>query len=124
MPYGSRPTRPRKPAFKSRPPRATAPIRDAAADASADAAPVRLQKALAAAGLGSRRKCEELILTGRVEVDRQVVLELGSRVDAARQEIRVDGVPIKPQRHVYFLVNKPVGVVSTNRDQAGRPRVI
>ena len=84
---------------------------------------MRLQKALAAAGLGSRRKCEEMILAGRVEVDRRVVLELGTRV-ALGQDIRVDGVPIKSQRQVYFLVNKPVGVLATNRDPSGRPRVI
>ena len=51
----------------------------------------RLQKVLAAAGLGSRRSCEELITQGRVEVDRKVVSELGARVDPLRQEIRVDG---------------------------------
>ena len=51
----------------------------------------RLQKVLAAAGLGSRRQCEELITTGRVEIDRKVITELGTRVDAASQEIRVDG---------------------------------
>lgn len=84
----------------------------------------RLQKVLAAAGFGSRRQCEEWIVTGRVEVDRQVVTELGTRVDPSRQEIRVDGVPIRKPRNVYYAVNKPVGVVSTNRDPAGRPRVV
>ncbi len=83
----------------------------------------RLQKVLAAAGLGSRRKCEELIVTGRVEVDRKVVMELGVRVDPARQEIRVDGVPLRQPRLVYYAVNKPPGVVCTTRDPAGRPRV-
>jgi 23S rRNA pseudouridine2605 synthase len=84
----------------------------------------RLQKVLAAAGLGSRRQCEELILAGRVEVDRQVVLELGSRVDPRRQAIRVDGQPLARPRRVHYLVHKPAGVVSTNSDPAGRPRVI
>ena len=83
----------------------------------------RLQKALAAAGLGSRRQCEELITAGRVEIDRRVVTELGTRVDAA-QEIRVDGVALRPAKLEYFAVNKPLGVVSTNRDPAGRPRVV
>ena len=86
--------------------------------------PERLQKLLAAAGLGSRRQCEELITAGRVEVDRRVVTELGTRVDAASEEIRVDGVPLRPAKLEYFAVNKPSGVVSTNRDPAGRPRVV
>jgi 23S rRNA pseudouridine2605 synthase len=89
-----------------------------------DAPGERLQKVLAAAGLGSRRACEELITAGRVEVDRQMVTELGTRVDPRRQEVRVDGEPIAQPRHVYFAVNKPPGVVSTNRDPQRRPRVI
>ncbi len=84
----------------------------------------RLQKVLAAAGLGSRRNCEELIRAGRVEVDRRVVRELGTRVAADRQEIRVDGTPITVSRKVYFLVNKPPGVVSTSHDPSGRPLVL
>jgi 23S rRNA pseudouridine2605 synthase len=84
----------------------------------------RLQKVLAAAGLGSRRQCEELILEGRVEIDHQVENRLGTRVDPHRQEIRVDGVALPRPRLVYYLVNKPPGVVSTSSDPAGRPRVI
>ena len=84
----------------------------------------RLQKVLAAAGIGSRRKCEQLILAGRVEVDRQVVTELGTRVDPAKDQIRVDGQRVPDQPRVYYLVNKPPGVVSTSRDPSGRPRVI
>lgn len=84
----------------------------------------RLQKLLAAAGLGSRRQCEELILAGRVEIDRQMVDELGVRADPETQEIRVDGEVVAPSRKVYYVVNKPEGVVSTNRDPSGRPRVI
>jgi 23S rRNA pseudouridine2605 synthase len=83
-----------------------------------------LQKVLAAAGLGSRRQCEEFIVDGRVEVDRQVVTKLGTRVDADEQEIRLDGVVLRPARRVYYAVNKPDGVISTNRDPSGRPRVI
>lgn len=79
---------------------------------------------LAAAGVASRRECENLITEGRVEVDGQVVDELGSRVDASRQEIRVDGEPLRLKRRSYYAVNKPRGVVSTARDPAGRPRVI
>jgi 23S rRNA pseudouridine2605 synthase len=83
----------------------------------------RLQKVLAAAGIASRRQCEEMILEGRVEVDRQVVTELGTRVDVGLQEIRVDGEALGQPKRVYFAVNKPEGVVSTSRDPAGRPRV-
>lgn len=83
----------------------------------------RLQKVLAAAGVGSRRKCEELIILGRVEVDRQVVSELGTRVQSG-QEVRLDGEVLKRSRPLYYAVNKPPGVVSTNYDQAGRPRVV
>ena len=79
---------------------------------------------LAAAGLGSRRQCEELITTGRVEVDRKVITELGTRVDASTQEIRVDGQPLPRTKLFYYAVNKPAGVVSTNSDPAGRTRVI
>ncbi|MGO8691240.1 MAG: pseudouridine synthase [Thermoguttaceae bacterium] len=74
--------------------------------------------------MGSRRQCEELISSGRVEVDRRVVTELGTRVDPASQEIRLDGETLSASRPVYYAVNKPSGVVSTNRDPAGRPRVI
>ena len=84
----------------------------------------RLQKVLAAAGIASRRECEQLITEGRVEVDGQVVSELGKRVDRQRQEIRVDGEPLPRPRLQYFAVHKPAGVVSTARDPAGRPRVI
>lgn len=84
----------------------------------------RLQKVLAAAGIASRRECEALILEGRVDVDRRVVTELGTRVDPQRQEIRVDGEALHRQKLVYFAVHKPVGYVSTSRDPAGRPRVI
>lgn len=84
----------------------------------------RLQKVLAAAGLGSRRQCEELILAGRVAVDRAVVRELGTKVDPLRQQIRVDGVLLPRPERVYYAVHKPPGVVSTNRDPSGRPRVI
>ena len=84
----------------------------------------RLQKVLAAAGVGSRRECEELILAGRIEVDRQTVTELGTRVDPERQQIRVDGTPLTCPKRLYFAVNKPPGVVSTNWDPAARMRVV
>ena len=84
----------------------------------------RLQKILAAAGVGSRRQCEDVILEGRVEVDRKVVSQLGAKADPFRQEIRLDGNLLAKPKRVYYLVNKPPGVLSTNRDPAGRPRVV
>ena len=76
----------------------------------------RLQKVLAAAGLGSRRSCEELITSGRVEVDHEIVTTLGSKVDPVRQQIRVDGERLPNPRRTVYLLNKPVGVVTTNYD--------
>ncbi len=84
----------------------------------------RLQKVMAAAGIGSRRDCEELIVSGRVDVDGKVVTELGTRVDPEKQAVRVDGTNLPRPRRVYYIVNKPVGLLSTNADPAGRPRVI
>ena len=83
----------------------------------------RLQKVLAAAGIGSRRVCEDLIADGRVEVN-GVPAELGRRVDPEADRITVDGVPIgiRPGL-VYYLLNKPAGVVSTASDPQGRPTV-
>ncbi len=94
------------------------------AEPSADDGLERLQKVLAGAGLGSRRACEDLITTGRVEVDRKVVTTLGIRVDPHAQEIRVDGEKLPNPKRVVFMLNKPVGVVTTNADPAGRPRVV
>jgi pseudouridine synthase len=85
---------------------------------------VRLQKAMADAGLMSRRAAEELIRAGRVTIDRRVA-RLGDRVDPAEAAVAVDGVrlPIAPDR-VTYLLYKPTGVVSTARDPRGRPTVI
>ncbi len=81
----------------------------------------RLQKVLAHAGVASRRKSEELILQGRVTVNGRVVTQLGTKVDPARDEIRVDGqrVEIAPS-HVYIMLNKPRGILSTMEDARGR----
>jgi len=82
---------------------------------------VRVQKLLAAAGVGSRRTCENLITAGRVEVDGQVVTELGVRIDPDRQTVHVDGVRVQlDESRVYLAFNKPVGVVSTMSDDLGR----
>lgn len=82
---------------------------------------VRLQKLLAAAGVGSRRQCEQLIADGRVEVDGTVVTELGVRIDPLRQVVHVDGdrVPLDESR-VYLAFNKPLGVVTSMDDELGR----
>lgn len=85
---------------------------------------IRLNKALAAAGLGSRRQVEELIVQGRVEIDGQTVTDLSSRVDPLAAKIKVDGELLKRPRLVYFILNKPKGVLSTNNDPSGRPRVV
>ena len=84
----------------------------------------RLQKILAAAGVGSRRKCEEIIADGRVTVDGKVVREMGLKVDPARADIRCDGVRIHAERKVYLLVNKPKGYVCTSEDEKDRPKVV
>ncbi len=82
---------------------------------------VRLQKLLAAAGVGSRRVCENLISAGRVEVDGQVVTELGVRIDPVSQTVHVDGVRVQlDESRVYLAFNKPLGVVSTMNDELGR----
>src|SRR4029079_13673797 len=85
---------------------------------------IRLQKVLAAAGIGSRRACEEMIDDGRVEVDGRIVLEQGLRVDPRRSVIKVDGmrIPTAPG-HVVLAFNKPRGVHSTMTDERGRPCV-
>jgi 23S rRNA pseudouridine2605 synthase len=83
---------------------------------------MRLQRVLAAAGLGSRRACEQLIDEGRVEVDGAIVRTQGVRVDPERAVIRVDGMRIaSAPDHVYLALNKPRGVVSTMSDPQGRP---
>ncbi|MDR1807757.1 MAG: rRNA pseudouridine synthase [Propionibacteriaceae bacterium] len=83
---------------------------------------IRLQKVLAAAGVASRRAAEIMIEEGRVEVNGHVVVQLGTRVDPARDHIRVDGRRLPPERHhIYLALNKPRGVVSTMSDPEGRP---
>jgi len=85
----------------------------------------RLQKIIAAAGVCSRRKAEELILAGRVQVNGKIVTELGTKADASRDHIRVDGKLLQgPERHRYYVVNKPKGYVTTMSDPEGRPTVI
>lgn len=105
-------------------PRKASPKKNLRAKARTDDDGERLQKVLAAAGIGSRRDCEQLITEGRVEVDREIVSELGTRVNPDEQEVRVDGVPLRSPRKVCYALNKPVGVVCTNNDPSGRTRVV
>ncbi len=82
---------------------------------------VRLQKVLAAAGVASRRASEIMIDEGRVEVNGKIVTEQGRRVNPDRDQIRVDGSRIPPpRRHMYLVLNKPRGVISTMDDPEGR----
>ena len=94
----------------------------------ADEKTERLQKLMARAGVASRRKCEELIEAGRVTVNGSVVTRLGTRVDPERDEVRVDGRPVRVGSteadtsggHAYVLLNKPAGVISAMSDRRGR----
>jgi 23S rRNA pseudouridine2605 synthase len=85
----------------------------------------RLQKIISAAGIASRRKAEQLITGGLVSVNGQVVTELGSKADSEHDHIRVNGKLLHgAERHVYLLMNKPKGYVTTLHDPEGRPTVL
>ena len=85
----------------------------------------RLQKIMAASGIASRRKAEEIIAAGRVTLNGKVVTEQGTKADPERDEICVDEKPVKkPERLVYLLLNKPKGYVTTVSDPEGRPTVM
>ena len=85
---------------------------------------VRLQKVLSQAGIASRRVAERMIMDGRVEVDGQIVTEMGTRVDTSTSVIRVDGARVQlDDELMYLALNKPVGMYSTMTDEKGRPCV-
>ncbi len=114
-----RPARPARPARRGRSAEPASPARDVH-----DPDGVRLQKVLAQAGLGSRRACEQLIAAGRVQVDGQLVRELGVRVDPRRAVVHVDGLRVQlDESLVTIALNKPVGVLSAMSDPQGRPTV-
>jgi 23S rRNA pseudouridine2605 synthase len=83
----------------------------------------RLQKVLAEAGVASRRKSEEMIRAGRVEVNGQIVTDMGVKVDPKQDAIKVDGRPIRQEKKVYVLFNKPKGVITSASDPEGRKTV-
>lgn len=82
---------------------------------------IRLQKYLSQAGVASRRSGEELITSGRVQVNGAVVTELGVRVRPGTDEVRVDGRPVRPARSEWYALHKPRGYMSTRSDPQGRP---
>ena len=83
----------------------------------------RLQKVMAEAGVASRRASEKLIATGHVQVNGQTVTTLGTKV-TAKDKIEVDGVPLHREKQVYYLLNKPLGVISSAHDEKGRRTVV
>ena len=83
----------------------------------------RLQKVMAQAGVASRRKSETLIVAGKVKVNGEVVTELGTRVSST-DKVEVEGIQIVKEEHVYYLLYKPRGVISTANDEKGRKTVI
>ncbi|MCW5554695.1 MAG: rRNA pseudouridine synthase [Verrucomicrobiae bacterium] len=84
---------------------------------------VRLQKFLAEAGVASRRGGEQIILEGRVRVNGDLVRQLGAKVDPERDEVTLDGRPVRPQRKFYLALHKPRGRVCSRKDEHGRPTV-
>lgn len=87
--------------------------------------PVRLQKFMAACGVASRRRCEELIAEGRVRVNGALVTEPGTRVTPGSDRVTLDGAPVEPRSSglVYYMFHKPRGCVVTARDPQGRPTI-
>lgn len=85
---------------------------------------MRLQRFLAQAGIASRRKAETLITDGKVRVNGRIVTQLGSKVDPSRDKVEVGGKRLHAEEHVYVLVNKPRGYVTTLSDPQGRPTVL
>ena len=85
---------------------------------------MRINKFIADSGITSRRKAEDLIKQGRVSVNNQIIIELSYRINPDKDEVAIDGERIKIKQHVYYLLNKPKGVVSTTNDEKKRKTVI
>lgn len=86
--------------------------------------PVRLNKYLADHGVGSRRRCDEVILNGEVSINGEVITKLGTRVDPANDRVAVNGRALRSAARVIYALNKPAGVVCTNSEMERRPRAI
>lgn len=84
---------------------------------------MRLNKFLAEAGVASRRKADELIKQGRIEVNGKVVTEFGVKVDPEKDIVTFDGEPVKFQKFVYYLFHKPAGYITTLKDEKGRKTI-
>jgi 23S rRNA pseudouridine2605 synthase len=84
---------------------------------------VRLQKYLADAGVASRRASEQIIVSGRVTINGQVVQELGTKIDPIHDKVAVDGRPIRPRRRLYIALNKPPGYICTRQDPEARQTI-
>ena len=86
---------------------------------------IRLQKFLANSGIASRRKCEELILEGKVSVNEKIVNELGTKINPSVDKVEFCGKPVhNADKMVYILLNKPIGYVTTAKDQFNRDSVL
>jgi 23S rRNA pseudouridine2605 synthase len=85
---------------------------------------VRLQKFLAEAGVGSRRRCEQLIEQGKISVNGQTVTRLGTKIDPATDRVTLGAQRIVAERKVYVALNKPAGILCTSRDTDGRPQAV
>ena len=86
---------------------------------------IRLQKYLAECGIASRRKCEEYIAQGKIKVNGEITTELGTKVNPQKDIIEYNGKKVKrEEKHVYILLNKPIGYVTTADDQFGRDTVL
>jgi pseudouridine synthase len=126
---GERPERPGRVVRPQQPERSDRHERpdrpEAATQNGAETEGLRINKALSAAGLGSRRAVEELVKAGRVAINGEVLREMGRRVDPASDRVEVDGSRVVlDQRLRYWMLNKPLGVVSTADDPQGRPTVV
>ncbi len=124
MPHGRSPRHQRASKRRRRTAATAVPVAPSAPeDVAPKSGPVRLQKLLAGAGLGSRRACEEYLRAGRVTVNGEVA-KLGDSADPRRDLVAVDGERLAREPLAYWLVHKPAGVVTTVRDPQGRPTVM
>lgn len=86
---------------------------------------IRLQKYLAECGIASRRKCEEYVEQGKVEVNGRIITELGTKINPQKDQVKFEGKEVKENnKFVYILLNKPIGYVTTTDEQFGRDKVL